>query len=175
LTCSDPDTAAAAGLRLLEDEGRAALDAVLESGSRVALRLARVLRERGERETAEDVLRRAAERPDDLYAPGASLALGELLGGETDAGRAAYERALRSENPSVAPEAALRLRDLGETDAVDRVIALGGLAALRLGRLLAERGEHERAGHALQRAATEPLFAAEANEALKNLETAGAH
>jgi tetratricopeptide (TPR) repeat protein len=175
LTCTDPDTAAAAGLRLLADEGPDILGAVLEAGSRVALRLARVLRERGEHATAEDVLRRAAERSDDVYAPGASLALGDLLGGDTDAGREAYERALRSENPSVAPDAALRLRDFGHPDAIDRVIARGGLAALRLGRLLAERGEREIAERALERAAAEPVFAAEAAQALKDLATTGAH
>jgi hypothetical protein len=135
----------------------------------VALRLARVLRERGDDKTAEDVLRRAAERPDDVYAAGAALALGDLLGGEAEA----YRRALDSDIPWVVPDAALRLRDLGEPGAIERVIALGGLAALRLGRLLAERGEHEPAESALRRAAADPAFAAEAAQALADLETTG--
>ena len=136
----------------------------------MAIRLAHVLRERDDGKTAEDVLRRAAERPDDVYAAGAALALGDLLGGDVNA----YRRALDSENPWVAPDAALRLRDLGEPDAIERAIALGGLAALRLGRLLTARGEREGAERALQRAAAEPVFAAEAAQALADLETTGA-
>jgi hypothetical protein len=84
----------------------------------------------------------------------------------------ADERALDSSNPWVAPDAALRLRDLGEPEAVERVVALGGQAALRLGRVLAERGERQLAGHALRRAAAEPdpVFAAEAAQALTDLQ-----
>ena len=174
LTCPDPDTAAAAASRLLADEGDGALDSVLAAGSRVALRLARRLLGRGDFATAETLLRRAAERPDDLYAPGAALALGDLLGGATVEGRKAYERALESGNPWVAPEAATRLRELGDHDAIERVLALGGLAALRLGRLLAATGEHATAGPALRRAATEPVYAAEALQALADLEPEGA-
>ncbi len=58
-------------------------------------------------------------------------------------------------------------------DAIERAVALGGLAALRLGRLLAARGEREAAERALQRAAAEPVFAAEAAQALADLATTG--
>ncbi len=174
LACPDPETAAAAASRLLADEGDGALDSILAAGARVALRLGRRLLDRGDVATAETLLRRAAERPDDLYAPGAALALGDLLGGDTEQGRAAYERALESGNPWVAPEAAVRLRELGSAEAIERALALGGLAALRLGRLLAATGEHATAGPALRRAATEPVFAAEALQALAEIEPEGA-
>jgi hypothetical protein len=50
----------------------------VEAGARVAVRLARVLQERGDAKTASELLRRASERPDDVYAPAAARALSKL-------------------------------------------------------------------------------------------------
>ena len=99
LTCPDPDTAAAAACGCSPTRGTTHSTACWRRARVSRSRLARRLLDRGDIETAEDVLRRAAERPDDLYAPGAALALGDLLGGATDEGRAAYERALELGEP----------------------------------------------------------------------------
>jgi tetratricopeptide (TPR) repeat protein len=95
---------------------------------------------------------------DDVYAPDAALRLGELSAADGDPAEARrfYQRALASDDATVAPEAALRLMDdVHEPQAttVERVIGLGGLAALRLGDLLAERGQGDLAERAYRQVA----------------------
>ena len=158
---------ALAGLRLVDaipDDAPAAkraeiVDAVLGSGAHAGLRLAEMLVDRGDTAFAKEILRKAADLDDDLYSPDAALRLGELSVADGDPAQARrfYEQALASEDATVAPEAALKmLDDIHEPPAttLERVIGLGGLAALRLGDLLAERGESDLAERAYRRVAT---------------------
>jgi tetratricopeptide (TPR) repeat protein len=162
LRLQDAETSARAGFRLVmlsSDHPDGELDevvaAVLRTGAQAALQLGDALVERGERGIAERVYREAAGLAGDLFAPDASLRLGAILqvSGSMEEARQAYRQALASVDPTVAPEAAVALHDLGEPTAatVDRVIALGGLAALRVGNLLKERGDNALAERAFER------------------------
>ena len=156
------------GLRLLADEGAAALDASWRRARASPPARARAARAR-RRQDRRDVLRRAAERPDDVYAAGAALALGDLLGGNPGAYGARWSRGTRGSRPRPPCDCATSARRTRSS-----------APRARRPRRAAPRPPARRtrrartAGPALRRAAAEPVFAAEAAQALADLETTGA-
>ncbi len=177
----DPELAATAGARLLvapgaeQVEADQVISAVLQRGARAGLELGDRLDGLGQPALAENVLVRAADMTDDLYAPDAALRLGDLWVNQDrlDDARAAYRRALDSDDATVVPEAALRLVALGEPaqNTTDVVIGRADYASLRLGHMLRERGQTEQASRAFESVArADGLYAADAAMALGDLE-----
>jgi tetratricopeptide (TPR) repeat protein len=143
-----------------------------EAGFRKTFERAADAAQRGDLETAEDVLRSAVAAGDEIGAPRAAFALAQMLedvGRSRDAGHA-YAQAAALSNPESTPDVhcnlAARWVTLGRTE--DAIVAYGeivarvgphaakaaredaAVAAFRLAELLAEQGESRAAQEAWQ-------------------------
>ena len=158
LDSANDEASAEAAVHLLAstdgDEAEAVIAAVLHAGARVAVHVGEALAERALPGTAEALLQRASDLDSDLWWPDAALLLGDLqrARGDESAATIAFERAARSDDEQVAPEAALRLLD-GQPETaervIDEVVAAGGRKAHGLATRLAQRGDLELAKRTL--------------------------